>query len=285
MSRDRTAEFFALSGKQLPIQNNTSDEDLTITEKSDKDADIYDDIDIIKNGIKTFEEKLNKLEELIDKVVGLGNRTKYTETYITANKECTELATILRKRMYDLKDKETRMTHNIIITLASKIITLLRRYERIQADFNIQVQNQVDRQNDIVDDESKSAICFQDHILESKRDITEKTAMINIEEQHRDIIRLEQSLIELHQIMIDMATLIAIQDEQIDQIEWNCDQAKEWTGEAVKEITDADRFVKKRRKRCCMCGMCTGCVGCAACASIGGYLALSLAPLAVCSIM
>ena len=85
--------------------------------------------------------------------------------------------------------------------------------------------------------------------MQDKREHSEAAmALIHLKEQHRDIMLLEQSIIELHQIFVDIATLIEAQDELVDQIEWNCEQASAWTGEAVKELKSANLYVKKHRK-------------------------------------
>ena len=52
---------------------------------------------------------------------------------------------------------------------------------------------------------------LQENILEDKREHSEAAmALIHLKEQHRDILQLEQSILELHQIFVDIATLIDV---------------------------------------------------------------------------
>jgi t-SNARE complex subunit (syntaxin) len=92
---------------------------------------------------------------------------------------------------------------------------------------------------------------LEGNIMQDKREHSEAAmALIHLKEQHRDIMMLEQSIIELHQIFVDIATLVEAQDALVDQIEWNCEQACAWTGEATKELKTANLYVKGHRKVC-----------------------------------
>jgi Syntaxin len=63
---------------------------------------------------------------------------------------------------------------------------------------------------------------MQSKMLDNRREHNQATAaLIHIKEQHKDILELEKSIIELHQIFVDMAALVDAQGELIDQIEYN----------------------------------------------------------------
>jgi t-SNARE complex subunit (syntaxin) len=78
-----------------------------------------------------------------------------------------------------------------------------------------------------------------------------KDALIYIESRHRDIMRLEQSIRELHQLFMDMAVLVEAQGELIDQIEYNVNQSVAYTKDAVKNLRKASELQKKSRKKMC----------------------------------
>lgn len=75
-----------------------------------------------------------------------------------------------------------------------------------------------------------------------------KDALSYIEQRHRDIKKLEQSIQELHQLFVDMALLVETQGELIDQIEYNVNQSVAYTGEAVKQLQQAVQLQRKSRK-------------------------------------
>ena len=46
-----------------------------------------------------------------------------------------------------------------------------------------------------------------------------KQMMADIEQRHADILKLEQSIIELHDLFIEMSILVEVQGEHVDRIE------------------------------------------------------------------
>lgn len=99
--------------------------------------------------------------------------------------------------------------------------------------------------------ESGNTQIFANQILDQKRHEQAKDALIYIESRHRDIMRLEQSIRELHQLFMDMAVLVEAQGELIDQIEYNVNQSVAYTKDAVKNLRKANELQKKSRKKMC----------------------------------
>lgn len=75
-----------------------------------------------------------------------------------------------------------------------------------------------------------------------------KDALTYIENRHREILRLEQSIRELHQLFVDMAVLVEAQGELIDQIEYNVSQSVAYTRKTNEELRAANKLQKKSRK-------------------------------------
>jgi len=98
--------------------------------------------------------------------------------------------------------------------------------------------------------ESGNTQIFQQEIL-NQRHSQAKDALNYIENRHRDILRLEQSIKELHQLFLDMAILVETQGELIDQIEYNVNQSVEYTKDAIKNLRKANVLQKKARKKMC----------------------------------
>ncbi len=85
-------------------------------------------------------------------------------------------------------------------------------------------------------------------ILDLHQHSQAKDALQYIELRHRDVLRLEQSIIELHQLFLDVAMMIENQGEMVDQIEYNVGQSVAYTKEAVSELKKAETHAKKSRK-------------------------------------
>ncbi|KAM3185133.1 hypothetical protein ACTXT7_007008 [Hymenolepis weldensis] len=69
-----------------------------------------------------------------------------------------------------------------------------------------------------------------------------------IEARHQDIIRLEQSIKELHDMFQDISALVDAQQETIDKIEYNVDNAQDYIETAKTDVEKAVVYQKKSRK-------------------------------------
>ncbi|KAL5966693.1 hypothetical protein TSMEX_005591 [Taenia solium] len=76
-----------------------------------------------------------------------------------------------------------------------------------------------------------------------------RQTLSEIEARHQDIIKLEQSIKELHDMFQDLATLVDSQQETIDKIEYNVDQAKDYIETAKTDVEKAVIYQKKSRKK------------------------------------
>ena len=268
--RDRIQEFKA----HLPVIEHDSIEDNTVEDDTvdelseDLLVDFYSEVDEIKHGLSLLQGYITNFKHI-----------NHSEVVI--------LITTLRERLKTMKAEiekdhsaQTRIQINLQRSLVEKFLQLVTEYQTLYGDHTELLKENLKRQSELVGSD-KSEMIFTQSVLEDKRDHSQASqAIVHLSEQHRDIMILEQSILELHQIFIDISTLIEAQDELVDTIEYQTAQATVWTGKATEDIKDGNKYVKKSRTRCCCCGG----VICATCAGAAGYLALTLAPLAACSI-
>ncbi|KAH7699199.1 syntaxin 1A isoform 1 [Aphelenchoides avenae] len=73
--------------------------------------------------------------------------------------------------------------------------------------------------------------------------------LADIEARHNDIMKLEQSIRELHDMFVDMATLVESQGALVDRIEANVENTKDYVGTAVKETKQAMQYQKSAAKK------------------------------------
>ncbi|VDN15493.1 unnamed protein product [Dibothriocephalus latus] len=75
-----------------------------------------------------------------------------------------------------------------------------------------------------------------------------KQSLADIEARHEDIIKLEKSIKELHDMFMDMAMLVESQGEMIDRIEFNVDQAVDYIETAKADTKKAVKYQSAARK-------------------------------------
>lgn len=77
------------------------------------------------------------------------------------------------------------------------------------------------------------------------------TTYAKVAGKYQDVLTLEQSVAELHQMFLDFALLTEQQGELLDQIEFNVTKATDYVEEANVETHQAIKYQKSIRKKQC----------------------------------
>lgn len=75
-----------------------------------------------------------------------------------------------------------------------------------------------------------------------------RKALEDIQNRHRDVVRIEKSILELQQLFVDMAVLVAAQGEMVDQIAIHINDTVNDTEKGVEALKNAIDLQKKTRK-------------------------------------
>jgi len=79
-----------------------------------------------------------------------------------------------------------------------------------------------------------------------------KTTYAKVAGKYQDVLTLEQSVAELHQMFLDFALLTEQQGELLDQIEFQVTQANDYVEEGNVDLVEAIVYQKAIRKKQCM---------------------------------
>ena len=106
-------------------------------------------------------------------------------------------------------------------------------------------------QVDAMIESGESETIFQKAILEQGRGAA-VDALADVRERHEAVRDLEASLLDLHQVFLDMAVLVEAQGEMLDSIEAQVARAKDHVESGVSHLVEAKRMQKRtRRLMCC----------------------------------
>lgn len=201
------------------------------------------------NDPKTKEE----LEELMAQIKKIANRIRSKLKIIEQQVEQDELV----GSTADIRIRRTQHS-----TLSRRFVEVMTDYNKTQTDYREGCKRRIHRQLDIagrkVDNdqleemiESGNPAIFTQGIITDTQQA--KQTLADIEARHNDIIKLESSIRDLHDMFMDMAMLVESQGEMIDRIEYNVEHAKEYVDRAVMDTKKAVQYQSKaRRKTVCI---------------------------------
>lgn len=143
-------------------------------------------------------------------------------------------------------------------TLARRFVEVMSDYNTTQSDYREKCKARIKRQLEITGktktyeeveemlEGGDPAIFTSDIVIETQQ---ARQALGDIEARHRDIINLEKSIQELHEMFLDMAMLVESQGEMIDRIEYNVEQAVDFVQSAKSDTKKAVKYQSKARRK------------------------------------
>jgi len=147
---------------------------------------------------------------------------------------------------------------NLCNTLTKKFIDETKAYQSAQEKYKSDIKKKVTRQVQIVKpdatDEEIDAVMrseggrdalIQRQILTNSPNDQVKTAYAKVAGKYQDVLALEQSVAELHQMFMDFALLIEHQGELLDQIDFHIKQAGNYVEEGNVEVHQAVKYQSK----------------------------------------
>jgi t-SNARE complex subunit (syntaxin) len=269
------AELRRNSDDDVELGTVKDDEKNEDEDQDDELKEFFEVVSEIKSGMALIKKNIKAIEESYGQsLVALNVDQKNSEDLERLIDSTNLAAADLRNKLKEMDQENKKMGNNtkgtaqyrirtnMHGTLTRKFLDLMSEYQEVQTKYKNKYRERVERQYKIakpdatqeeIDEalESGNTQIFQKQILDMQHHAQAKEALIYIENRHRDIIRLEQSIKQLHQLFLDMAILVEAQGELIDQIEYNVSQSVAYTKQAVKELHKANQLQKKSRKKMC----------------------------------
>lgn len=161
---------------------------------------------------------------------------------------------------------DARIRDNLCSTMTRKFGDVCRDYSQAQEQHKEEILGNVKRQLEIVkpdvtEEEIDTVLRADDgsnRVLRSAilRNSTDpiKDAYAHAADRYQDVLKLEQSVAELHQLFLDFALLTEQQGEALDQIEYQVRAAGEYVESGNADIRFAIKYqTQLRRRKCCCC--------------------------------
>ncbi|KAJ8368778.1 hypothetical protein SKAU_G00088060 [Synaphobranchus kaupii] len=258
--KDRTHEL--RTGKD-------SDEDEEVAVSMDKDRfmdEFFEQVEEIRGFIDVLAEKVEEVKRKHSAILAAPNPDEKTKVELEdlmtdikqlANKVRSKLKSI--QHSIEQEEGQNRSSADLRIrktqhsTLSRKFVEVMSEYNSTQSDYRERCKGRIQRQLEITGRnttneelesmlESDNPAIFTSGIIMDSN-ISEQ-AMNEIETRHNEIIKLETSIRELHDMFMDMAMLVESQGALVNNIEKNVRSAEEYV-EKAKEETKAAVSVRR----------------------------------------
>ncbi|XP_069782974.1 syntaxin-1B isoform X1 [Narcine bancroftii] len=285
LMKDRTQEL--RSGK-----DSDDDDEIVHVDRDHFMDDFFEQVEEIRGCIEKLSEDVVRVKKQHSAILAAPNpddRTKQdledltADIKKTANKVRSKLKTI--ERSIEQEEGQNRSSADLRIrktqhsTLSRKFVEVMTEYNVTQTRYRDRCKDRIQRQLEITGrtttneeledmlESGKLAVFTDDITMDSK--IT-KQALNEIETRHTEIIKLENSIRELHDMFVDMAMLVESQGEMIDRIEYNVDHSVDYVERAVSDTKKAVKYQSKARRKKIMIIICCLVLGVVLASTFGG---------------
>ncbi|KAH8042229.1 hypothetical protein HPB51_021313 [Rhipicephalus microplus] len=198
---------------------------------------------------QTDEKVKHELEDLMADIKKTANKVRAKLKVMEQNIEQLEQTQMMSA---DFRIRKTQ--HSM---LSQKFVEVMTDYNKTQTDYRERCKARIQRQLEITGrmttneeleemlESGNPAIFTQGIIMETQQ---AKQTLADIEARHADIIKLETSIRELHDMFMDMAMLVESQGEMIDRIEYHVEHARDYIETAKQDTKKALVYQSKARR-------------------------------------
>nr|XP_027804400.1 syntaxin-1B isoform X6 [Marmota flaviventris] len=258
-------------GTARPKAKDSDDEEEVVHVDRDHFMDeFFEQVEEIRGCIEKLSEDVEQVKKQHSAILAAPNPDEKTKQELedltadikkTANKVRSKLKAIeqsieqeegLNRSSADLRIRKTQHS-----TLSRKFVEVMTEYNATQSKYRDRCKDRIQRQLEITGrtttneeledmlESGKLAIFTDDIKMDSQMT---KQALNEIETRHNEIIKLETSIRELHDMFVDMAMLVESQGEMIDRIEYNVEHSVDYVERAVSDTKKAVKYQSKARR-------------------------------------
>ncbi|XP_051693595.1 syntaxin-2 isoform X4 [Oryctolagus cuniculus] len=222
------------------------DGDTIVVEKDHFMDDFFHQVEEIRNSIAKIAQDVEAVKKDHSIILSAPNPEGTIEQSFDQDESGNRTSVDLRIR---------RTQHSV---LSRKFVEVMTEYNEAQTLFRERSKGRIQRQLEITGrtttseeleemlESGKPSVFISDIISDSQ--IT-RQALNEIESRHKDIMKLESSIRELHEMFMDMAMFVETQGDMINNIEKNVMNAADYVEHAKEETKKAIKYHSKARRQ------------------------------------
>ena len=178
-------------------------------------------------------------------------------------KEIKELINI--NAVTDNEKIDLRIKQNLFNSMLQKYKNVCLRFSKAESDIKNIIETKLVRAAEIavnqeLTEEQKRIVIENPQMIQQMYEnkltgaahIKLQNAVRDLEERHRDIKKLEKSILQVHNMIIELSKLVSLQGEMIDNIEVNIQKAKDYVIKGEKNVNKSKKNLESARKKKCI---------------------------------
>ncbi|KAF9279359.1 Plasma membrane t-SNARE, secretory vesicle fusion [Mortierella alpina] len=246
-----------------------------VSSSNDMNA-FFSEVTSIQNDIAIVERNITQIEELhnisLNSVSSEDQAVHITRQLDQITQDTTQLSNRIKKRIKDIELANLRLRNSPDIqirntqagTLKEKFMNTLRRFQSSESEARKRYKERMERQIKIVKPEATQAEVqqivesdnqqiFAQSVLQSTRYGDANRALREVQTRHDDIKKIEKTVLELHQLFMDMETLVTDQGVVMNTIEENAQQTDTQLHSGNQQVETAIASARGARKKKWIC--------------------------------
>ncbi|XP_015790158.1 syntaxin [Tetranychus urticae] len=268
MTRDRLAALRAARGD---LANDTTDGEVSIRleESPSFMESFFNEVTHIQESLDHLSSQIEELKKISAAIASplSENVDENLEALMSSIKKS---ATKIKTKLKDIEntmesiegqDKSSalyRIRFTQHAALSKRFADIMHQYNNAQIEYREKCKQVIKAQLEVTgnlttDEELEEMLETKDPEIFTQRILTDtkaaKQTLADITARHADIIKLEKSIKELHDLFMDMAVLVDSQGEMIDRIEHQVTETKNYVAKANEETAKAVIYHKKARRK------------------------------------
>jgi len=236
----------------------------------------FSDLDTLKKHINQIKEASVRVSDLTQETILATSNEKESELSAEINPliaETNKKGMFSKKLLQALKEEagkiddpqDQRIRKTLLDTLTRKFVEVMKGYQQAQAKYKTEITKKAKRQVQIVKpdatEEEVDAVVrsggadqlIQASILKGEASQAVKDMCNTVSQKYNEILLIEKSVMEMHQMFVDLALIVETQGELLDSIEFQVKQTIEYVEEGNVQLAEAIQIQKNLRKRQCYC--------------------------------
>ncbi|CAO3633078.1 unnamed protein product [Mucor fragilis] len=263
-------ESYEMRNQQQQQQQQQQQKEALAANDLSTTSGFFDQIDRLKYDIDAINTRVDQIGSLHNNALASFNEQQSKQTARELDKIKTETQqknTAIKNQIQELENSNARLPNNPdtemrrfqTAALKKRFLDTIQRYQDVERNYQLKYRQRIERQirivkpdasqdevDDIIDADDTPQV-FAQSLMNASRQGQSKAVLSEVQTRHDDIKHIEKTIVELHQLFMDMQMMVEQQGEVLNTVEQNADETVVNLNEGNSQLTRAIALAKSTR--------------------------------------